>query len=106
MSSDLDALKALEKEILGAVETLDRIEEFLVPSEEPDNAGLGVNMCATVPSFQQVADVRRRPLIYSLNFDSAHSFSKADAAHCHACAALMRAATNSSATSTGYSRQE
>ena len=80
MSSDFDALKALEREIIGAVETLDRIEEFLVPSEEPDNAGLGVNMCATVPSFQQVADVRRRPLIFSLNFDSAHSFSKADAA--------------------------
>ena len=38
------SLAALRDEIRSAVETLDRIDEFLLPSETPDNAGLGLNM--------------------------------------------------------------
>ena len=33
-----------EKELLGAINTLDRIEEFTLPSETPNNQGLAVNM--------------------------------------------------------------
>ena len=37
---------ALEKSILDALETLDRIDEFAQPSPTPDNDGLKLNMCA------------------------------------------------------------
>jgi hypothetical protein len=40
------SLAALQEDIRGAVETLDRIDEFLLPNESPDNSGLGFNMCA------------------------------------------------------------
>ena len=40
------SLAALQEDIRGAVETLDRIDEFLLPNESPDNGGLGINMCA------------------------------------------------------------
>ena len=38
------ALTGLEDEIRGAVETLDRLDEFILPNEKPDNAGFAVNM--------------------------------------------------------------
>ena len=38
------ALTCLEDEIRGAVETLDRLDEFVLPSEKPDNEGFAVNM--------------------------------------------------------------
>lgn len=41
---------ALEDSICSAIETLDRIDEFCLPSELPDNQGLGVNMCAGILS--------------------------------------------------------
>ena len=37
-------LLALDEEIRGAIETLDRIEEFTAPSEHPDNPGLALNL--------------------------------------------------------------
>ena len=40
------SLAALQEDIRGAVETLDRIDEFLLPNESPDNSGLGFNLCA------------------------------------------------------------
>ena len=38
------ALAELEKAICGAVETLERLDEFALPNEQPDNAGLGRSM--------------------------------------------------------------
>lgn len=40
-SSDLDAL---ESAILTSIQTLNNIDEFALPSEQPDNHGLGVNL--------------------------------------------------------------
>ena len=39
-------LDALEQAILSTVETLDRIDEFALPSSQPDNAALVINLCA------------------------------------------------------------
>ena len=39
-------LAALEQSILGTVETLDRLDEFTLPSLDPNNAGLAVHLCA------------------------------------------------------------
>ena len=47
-SSSDDALNRqldeMEAEIRGTVDTLSRIEEFMQPSEQPDNKGLAINM--------------------------------------------------------------
>ena len=48
MASASDAeLEALEKAILGTLETLERLDEFALPSPTPDNAGLALNLCGS-----------------------------------------------------------
>lgn len=47
-----DKLAALEQAILGAVETIDRLEEYTHPSPTPDNDGLKLNLCARPPTHK------------------------------------------------------
>lgn len=42
---------ALEQAILSTVETLDRLEEFALPSSQSDNAALAVNLYARTSIF-------------------------------------------------------
>ena len=44
-------LETLETAILGTIETIDRLSDFIEPSMQPNNAGLALNLCApTRPS--------------------------------------------------------
>ena len=38
------SIDALEETILRSLQTLDRIDEFTVPTEQPDDEGLALNM--------------------------------------------------------------
>ena len=61
------SLTDVETGILGALETLDRLDEFLLPHPVPDNQGLGVNLC--VRSFSLPPPAMR----FARSTDQTHS---------------------------------
>ena len=49
-ASEEPSLQALENTLLATIQTLDRLDEFALPSEQPDNQGLAVNLCVDPPA--------------------------------------------------------
>jgi hypothetical protein len=86
-ASEEPSLQALEDTLLATIQTLDRLDEFTLPSEQPDNKGLAVNLCATstpvatnaphydLPSHPADGAHRRRTLVDDLNHTNAAAAS-------------------------------
>ena len=53
-----DSLAELEKKIRGAVDTLDALEEYTLPSERPDKQSLESNLDKLVQSISDMGGIR------------------------------------------------